>query len=189
MVALGALGQADHGYNIYGQLFGSSTVVGVGIDSRFRTGGVLGYSAGVGFTSVSCDNDPVGPLSTYKDVKSRGLSIPLEVNAILGSRASKFEVGVGFTTFFVNRDETSLYAVITPDDEGNVEDYHFEMDQKKGFRPNIMGTLNLGYRLQRKSGFFMRLGLTFLVGDLKISPIDGLVALPNICLGYTIPHF
>lgn len=183
-----AFGQTDHGYNIFGQLFGPSTVVGVGLDSRFKTGGVLGYSVGLGFTNVSCDNDPESLAATYRDVKSCGLSIPLEVNAIFGNRASKFEVGVGLTGFLVHRDELKINAVYVPED-GNFSDYVFNREEKSVFRPNIMGTISLGYRLQRKSGFFMKLGLTFLVGDISCSPIDGLTVLPNICLGYTIPHF
>lgn len=36
-------GQTDHGYNLYGQLFGTSTGIGLGFDSRFKTGGMFGY--------------------------------------------------------------------------------------------------------------------------------------------------
>ncbi len=41
-----------------------------------------------------------------KDVDSKGVSIPLEINAIMGKRASKFEIGLGVTAYLVHRDET-----------------------------------------------------------------------------------
>lgn len=180
-------GQSEHGYNIYGQLFGPATGVGIGFDSRFKTGGILGYSAGIGFTSVSWD-DGVSGLGAYTDVDSKGLSIPLEINAIMGKRASKFEVGLGLTAYLIQRKEFHGWGEFIPI-EGNDDDYHYESYRKNVFRPNVIGFLNIGYRLQRKSGFFMKLGLSILIGDLKCSPLDGVVALPNICLGYTIPHF
>ncbi len=185
-----SLGQTDHAYNFYGQLFGGSTRVAVGFDSRFKPGGILGYSAGIGFTSISYeDSDGKDWNYTYMDVDSKGLSIPLEVNAILGNRASKFELGLGMTAFLVSRDELHHDVVFFPTEQEGIWDYTDNSYRRKVFRPNIIGTLNIGYRLQRKSGFFMKLGLTFLIGDIKCSPIDGLARLPNICLGYTIPHF
>lgn len=182
LVMVGSVfGQSDHGYNLYGQFFGTSTGIGVGLDSRFKAGGILGYSLGVAFTDISWGTDDGldGCYASY-DAESRGISIPLEINVILGKRASKFEIGFGMTTYLVNRDERHYKTIFFPSEEDA---------RKKVFRPNITGTINIGYRLQRKSGFFMKVGLSLLIGDLKCSPIDGVVALPNICLGYTIPHF
>lgn len=181
-------GQTDHGYNIYGQLFGSATGIGVGLDSRFKSKGVLGYSVGLGFTNISWD-DGVDGLGAYTDVNSKGLCVPFEINAIMGKRASKFEVGLGFTTYLIKRDEYHGWGEFLPTEGNETYEYHHESYQKNIFRPNIIGSLSVGYRLQRKSGFFMKLGLSILIGDLKCSPIDGIIALPNVCLGYTIPHF
>lgn len=190
-------GQTEHTYNIYGQFLGSSTGVGVGFDSRFKTGGILGYSAGIGFTSISWDNSDGGDVTNSTgvwysslDVDSKGLVIPLEVNAIMGKRASKFEIGLGATVYLVKREEWHYKtAFFPPEAEDGEWDFQDLSTRKKVFRPNIIGTINIGYRLQRKSGFFMRLGVSILIGDIKCSPIDGVTALPNICLGYTIPHF
>ncbi len=124
-----------------------------------------------------------------KDVDSKGVSIPLEINAIMGKRASKFEIGLGVTAYLVHRDETyEKSGFISAGGYDMVAGWSISK-YKSVFRPNIVGSINIGYRLQRKSGFFMKLGLSLLVGDLKCSPIDGVMALPNICLGYTIPHF
>lgn len=185
-----AFGQSEHGYNLYGQFFGLSTGIGLGFDSRFKTGGILGYSAGLTFTDVSWDNsDGQDGSFASLDVHSKGISIPLEINAIMGNRASKFEIGLGFTTYLIKRNELHYKTVFFPAEEEGVWDFKNYSTRKQVFRPNIIGSLNIGYRLQRKSGFFMKLGLSILIGDLKCSPIDGVVALPNICLGYTIPHF
>lgn len=43
VMAGSVFGQTDHGYNLYGQFLGTSTGIGVGLDSRFKAGGILGY--------------------------------------------------------------------------------------------------------------------------------------------------
>lgn len=185
-----AFGQTDHGYNLYGQFFGNSTGLGIGLDSRFKPQGVLGYSAGVAFTNISwSDDDGLDGCYRSRDVDSKGLVIPLEVNATMGKRASKFELGIGVTTYLIQRNEVYGNSEPILNDEGQIVGINHYNTHKKVFRPNVIGTLNIGYRLQRKSGFFMKLGVSLLIGDLKCSPIDGVVLLPNICLGCTIPHF
>ncbi len=163
--------------NLFVELFGSSLGIGIGYDQRFVPNSVFGFSAGLAFTSGSVDNGGWWGANdgTYTDVDFKGVTIPLEVNAIMGNRASKFELGIGATPCILNRNEKS-YKVWEP-----------EIDKfKSGTKLNIVGTLNIGYRLQRKSGFFLRAGISFLVGDIKCSPIDGLICLPNLSLGYTI---
>lgn len=183
-------GQTDHGYNLYGQIFGPSTGMGLGFDSRFKSDGILGYSIGLAYTDISWSDDN-GLDGSYAslDVDSKGICLPLEVNAIMGKRASKFEIGLGFTTYIVKRDERHYKTAFFTAEEESLWKFDNYSIRKKVVRPNIIGTLNIGYRLQRKSGFFLKVGLSLLIGDLKCSPIDGVVALPNICLGYTIPHF
>lgn len=184
--ALPSFAQADHGYNLYGQLLGNSSGIGIGFDTRFKPGGVLGYSAGLAFTDITWNDGILGaPLdgnnSTF-EVHSTGVTIPLAINAIMGNRASKFEVELGATGYLVNRNEHRYLMGWSPD----VEDF---CSHRKVFRPNVAFTLGFGYRLQHTDGFFMKLGLNLLLGDLHCSPIDSYVLLPNICLGYTIPHF
>lgn len=187
-VFIATFAQDGHGYNLYGQLFGSSTGIGVGFDSRFKTGGILGYAGGIGFTNLTWNQDPIqanGFVDT--ETNSKGVSIPLEVNAIMGKRASKFEIGLGLTAYLVDRTRTRTTLEFVEDINSVYSDWIIHTESKKHFRPSIIGTMNIGYRLQRKSGFFMKLGFTVLVGDLKCSPIDGVVALPNLCFGYTLP--
>ena len=182
--------QDEHAYNLYGQLFGSSTGIGVGFDSRFKTGGILGYAGGIGFTNLIWRQDPIqGNDFAATETNSKGVSIPLEVNAIMGKRASKFEIGLGLTAYLVDRTRTRNTLEYVEEINGGYGDWIIHTESKKHFRPGIIGTMNLGYRLQRKSGFFMKLGFTVLVGDLKCSPIDGLEIIPNLCFGYTLPGF
>ena len=194
IMVLSAFGQGDHGYNLYGQLGGTATGLGIGFDSRFKTGGVLGYSVGVAFTNISWKNDYDyrGPYDGYSfwHVDSKGITIPLEINAILGKRTSKFEIGLGATAYLINRDEIKDSSeLVYIDEETGEYDFKEFFEHKEGFRPNIVGSLSIGYRLQRKSGFFMKIGLSFIIADMKFSPLDGLLPFPNLCFGYTIPHF
>lgn len=166
--------------NIFVELGGSSLGIGIGYDQRFKPNSVFGFRAGLSFTSGTWDDAGLFGSwdgSPYNSVDFNGVTLPLEVNAIMGNRSSKFELGVGATPCILHRYETKYWGW-HPEHSGT--------DVKDGIRLNIFGTINIGYRLQRKSGFFLRAGLTFLIGDLKCSPIDGLICMPNLSLGYTI---
>ena len=164
--------------NLFVEFFGPSLGIGIGYDQRFKPNSVFGFSAGLAFSNGSCDDDGWfgaydGGNHTY--IEFKGITLPLEANAIMGKRASKFELGIGATPCIFDRYERKYKGW-----------YHETISETKGVRVNIFGHLNIGYRLQRKSGFFLRAGLTFLLGDIKCSPFDGLLCMPNLSLGYTI---
>lgn len=167
--------------NLFVEFFGPSLGIGIGYDQRFKPNSAFGFRAGIAFTNGSANDsgywDPYVSNDGYSSIDFKGVTLPLEVNAILGKRASKFELGIGATPCILDRYE------IKYDSQGHI---HSASDIKDGVRLNIFGTMNIGYRLQRKSGFFLRAGLTFLVGDIDCSPFDGLLCMPNISLGYTI---
>ena len=166
--------------NLFVELGGPSFGIGIGYDQRFRPNSVFGFRTGLSFTNGSWDDagwwgaDYGG---AYTNVDFKGVTIPLEANVIMGKRASKFEIGIGATPCILHRHEVK-HSAWHPE--------YSETQIKDGVRLNIFGTLNIGYRLQRKSGFFLRAGFTFLLGDLKCSPMDGLLLIPNLSLGYTI---
>lgn len=166
--------------NLFVEFGGPSFGIGIGYDQRFKPKSVFGFRVGLSFTNGSWDDS--GWWGAYDggawtSVDFKGVTLPLEVNAIMGKRASKFELGVGATPCILHRYEMKHWGW-HPEHSGT--------DIKEGTRLNILGTLNIGYRLQRKSGFFLRVGFTFLIADLKCSPIDGLLLIPNLSLGYTI---
>lgn len=166
--------------NIFVELGGPTLGVGIGYDQRFKPTSVFGFRTGLSFTNGSWDDS--GWFGAYDggaftNVDFKGVTIPLEVNAIMGKRASKFELGLGATPCILHRHEVKYWGCYPDNPEPEITD---------GTRINIFGTLNIGYRLQRKSGFFMRAGLSFVLGDIKCSPIDGLLLIPYISLGYTI---
>ena len=159
--------------NFFIEIGGPSLGIGIGYDQRFKHNDTFGFRVGISYTNGSSENGSwskpnIGHL-THTQVDFKGVTLPLEVNGILGETASKFELGFGATPCILYRTDW--------------QDYHFT---NQGVTLNIFGTLNIGYRLQRKSVFFLRAGLTCLLGNLKYSPMDGLFFSPNLCLGYTI---
>lgn len=163
------------------ELGGPSFGVGLGYDSRFRPGSVFGYRTGLSYTNGS-NQTVFGDYWLYY----KGVSIPLEVNAIMGKRKSKFEVGIGMIPSILKMEEHGWIYTTPTDESGDFSSYYFKYYEKKGTRVNIMGMFNIGYRYQRRHGFFMRVGLTYIIGDYKCSPIDGAIILPYIAFGYTI---
>lgn len=164
--------------NLLVELFGPSLGIGIGYDQRFKPNSVFGFKAGLSYTNGSADDDGWfgaydGGTHTY--IEFKGVTIPLEANAIFGKRASKFELGIGATPCILDRYEEKYQGW-----------NQHTVSVKKGTKLNIFGTMNIGYRLQRKSGFFLRAGLSFIVGDIDCSPFEGLLCMPNLSLGYTI---
>lgn len=162
--------------NLFFELLGTSSIVGVGYDQRFKPNSPFGFRAGLSFISGSVNDCGwfTFDWDTYTRADYEGATFPLELNAILGRRASKFELGIGAIPCILRRCETKHWS------------WYSESVKKNGVRLNIFGTINIGYRLQRKTGFFLRTGFSFIFGDFKCSPFDGLRLLPYLALGYTI---
>ena len=164
--------------NIFVELGGPSYGIGIGYDQRFKPNSVFGFRAGLAYINGS-DNDN-GWFGAYDPdkhtyIEFKGITLPLEINAIMGKRASKFELGLGATPCILDRYESKYRRF--PEETTIIT---------KGIRLNIFGTINIGYRLQRKSGFFLRTGLTLLIGDIEYSPFGNRISILNLSLGYTI---
>ncbi len=166
--------------NLFVELWGPSLGIGLGYDQRFKADSPFGFRAGISYTNGNADNiehwdNHVNTYYTY--VEFKGVTLPLEANAILGNRASKFELGIGATPCILDRYEIKYSRFGGSPSSSDIKD---------GVRLNIFGTMNIGYRLQRKTGFFFRVGVTFMVGGIECSPFDGLLCMPNLSFGYTI---
>lgn len=172
----------EQGYcrNLFVEFGGPSFIVGLGFDSRFKPGSVFGYRVGLSFLNGTYTD-------THTSLDFKGVTVPLEVNAILGKRKSKFEIGIGAIPSILDRHQWNTSYMWVPVDGG--WGYHpvDKIVEEEGTHVNIMGLMNIGYRYQRQSGFFMRVGLTLMLGDLSCSPFDGVMVLPNIAFGYTLP--
>lgn len=168
--------------NIFAEFGGPSMgIIGLGFDSRFKKGLIFGYRVGIAFANGSFDDN-----MENKHLDFKGVNFPLEVNAIMGWRKSKFEVGLGCVPSILDRNLKKYHYQVIIDDNGDTW-INSQCKENKGTRINITGVLNIGYRYQRNSGFFMRAGLSFLMGGLNFSPIDGIMFMPNIAFGYTLP--
>lgn len=133
-------------HNVYVELFEASNIVSVSYDTRFPDSKVFGWRAGVGFSACPYD----WPIEYWT-----GLSFPVGVNALFGNRASKFEIGIGVTPGIYAR-KAELEYVYWPD-----RDYYCSWGERAVMRwyGACSFSLDLGYRLQRQSGFGMRVGL------------------------------
>lgn len=150
--------------NVYGELNGPSNWLGVAFDSRILPGSPFGYRAGISYIS----ND------SYR-YRTYGVGIPLELNCILGKRASKFECGIGVDLIFYQKD---LWIGST------VRNAHL----RSGF--GYYTYFNIGYRLQRKCGFNFRAGISpsFAWGEHAVYKGPGMYLCPYLSFGYTIPN-
>lgn len=176
-VSVGCFGQpADKErapHNVFLEFFGPASIVGVSYDTRFPGSPVWGWRAGAGFSEASLDDD--------LDMQP-GVSVPLGVNALLGKRASKFEVGAFLAPglYFYQNMEYYYYC------EGNTTyDGSVRVGPVK-YRVGCSFGLDFGYRLQRRSGFAFRVGWSPSVFINSGGDYLNLFSLfPHIGFGYT----
>lgn len=133
-------------HNVFLEFLGSPNIISVSYDTRFPGTKVWGWRAGLGFSSA-----PIESELGYKP----GVSLPLGVNGLFGSRASKFELGLVVAPGgYFYRDREYYYEV--------GEDYCFSSSYPVGPTKYHFGCsfgIDLGYRLQRRNGFAFRVGL------------------------------
>ena len=128
--------QAQTKQQVYVELLGASTTVGVHYDSRFGKNSHWGFRAGLAFTST--DNEDFidsGPL------KTRGVTLPVGINYLIGKNKHFAELGLGVSF-------------------GSYQ-WTFRKEEKL-FKKNITGSflfLDMGYRYQPTKGVSVRLGL------------------------------
>lgn len=133
--------------NIFVEIGGVSNVIGLAYDSRIRRGSPFGFRAGISFTSGD-DND----FGIPTDHIDSAVTFPLAFNCILGRRASKFETALGFNPGAYSCTEVEWGSGGSHRRAASYRERHFTT-----FGYNCFA--DIGYRLQRRSGFFFRAGL------------------------------
>lgn len=171
LVALGSKSKADEQnrtHNVYVNFFEPViNFVSVNYDNRFLRDSVFGWHSGVGYTPINFG----------------GVSLPVGVNAILGSRSSKFEIGVTVTPYLAAWKESELVMGMEGDTFYKYTNYYGPIKWKGGVAVGV----NLGYRLQRKSGFFFRTGFAPAVcRDIDPIALALMIFIPYFSFGYTL---
>ena len=128
--------QAQTKQQVYVELLGASTTVGVHYDSRFGKNSHCGSRAGSTFTSTNnqdfMESDPL---------KTRGVTLPVGINYLIGKNKHFAELGLGVSF--------GSYQCTLRKEE-------------KLFKKNLTGSflfLDMGYRYQPAKGVSVRLGL------------------------------
>lgn len=171
LVAFGSKSKADEQkrtHNVYVNFFEPAiNYVSVNYDTRFPKDSVFGWHAGIGYTPINFG----------------GVSLPLGVNAILGSRSSKFEIGVTVTPYLAAWKESELVMGMEENTFYKYTNYYGPMRWKGGVAVGV----NLRYRLQRKSGFFFRTGFAPAVcRDIESIALFFMSFIPYFSFGYTL---
>lgn len=134
--------------SVYVEYGGPSAIYSVTYDTRFtRSNNGWGFRAGVGFLPSQGINN---------------ISVPVQVNYLLGSTRHFFEAGAG-ATFFHGNQTNSWFG---PQKEGSL----------------VFGSLSAGYRYQPlQRGITVRVGMTGIAGPFNNNSV---AALPHISIGY-----
>jgi len=128
---------------VYGELFGASQGIGFSYDARIKKGApdgfglraglAFGYAASSNFVAIKILDDKV---ETWDQMFR--FAAPLEINYLIGKKASKFEMGLG--------------TVVCADR------YTSDTGAKPETTYGLIPYLSLGYRLVTKKGFLFRAG-------------------------------
>lgn len=134
---------------VYVELLGASNMVGIAYDARLKPGSAFGYRVGASFTYGFNSSHFSGSSST------RGFSVPLEANYLLGQRKSKLEIGLGLNMGIYNEKNSWEEA----------DSYIKQKLSETKFGYYVFA--DIGYRYQAHRGFMFRTGLSpsFNFGD------------------------
>ena len=157
--------------NVYVELMGASDIAGISFDSRFTPHTPFGYRVGFSLGTGR------GLLHYGVDKNHFAFGVPLEINAIFGKHASKFEIGIGTNLGVCSYRWYS--ATVTGDNE-----YTMSKSVKSYFYYRMFA--NIGYRLQYSNDFMLRVGVTPTFpfgGNHYQSLYPGIV--PYVSVGYT----
>lgn len=155
--------------SIYVELFGASNLVGVSYDARLGAATNWGYRIGVSYTS---------DLNSLFDNSSsmRGVSIPLEMNYLLGRKKSKLDLGLGINLgFYTEKISYTEYSYEMVDEMMILIPIQDVNLSKRLFGYYLFS--NIGYRFQAVKGFQFRVGIS---PSLNLGGVHGVKKHPSI---------
>lgn len=161
--------------NIFVELCNGTNLVSINYDTRIKSGSNIGWRAGVGYSGAQFKNGG----TNLSGNSATGISLPLGVNMLIGHNVSKLEIGFGVCP--------GLYHFQGRRDMHDDRSAWYEPDGPKRWRCSCAMNIDIGYRLQRKSGFNFRAGISPCIGINSSGVyVPIIVLIPYISLGYTI---
>lgn len=148
------LGQDRQQRSIYLELFGASNTIGISYDARIKRNSPWGYRVGVGYAYSSSSSFLFDNSSS-----TRGVSLPLEVNYLLGKKRNMLELGVGTNLGFYRANYSYReFSYEQEDDLVILVPKEMVEVSEDSFGYYLYATL--GYRFQAKNGFQFRMGVS-----------------------------
>lgn len=140
--------------SVYAEILGSSNLIGVNYDARFKPNSPWGYRVGLGYTYSKNYNMFSGSNSL------KGVDVPLEANYLLGKKRSKLELGLGLNLGYYT-EKYDVWTLKKVSEEDGITYYTTEYageDSHSTWGYYFFG--NIGYRYQPSHGFQFRAGIS-----------------------------
>ena len=139
--------------SVYVEVLGPSNGIGVTYDARFNENSRWGYRVGFGFGYTSSTSIFYGKTST------RGYTVHLGLNYLVGGKKHNLELGVGLNAGFYNIHDFTFepwYVETTP---GNKKQIGWKTKPIKENKFGMFAYTTVGYRYTSKKGFQFRAGV------------------------------
>ncbi len=130
---------------------GASPLAGISYDARFNGNSGLGYRVGLG-----CGLG-INSLIFSGDQNIQGVTIPLEVNYLIGEKCSHLELGAGMNNGLY-RVHNNTAAFSATGEDGNT--YEIPANDNINYTWGYFFFGNIGYRFQPEKGFTFRIGVS-----------------------------
>ena len=140
--------------SVYAEILGSSNLIGVNYDSRFKPNSPWGYRVGFGYTYSKNYNMFSGSNSL------NGVDVPFEANYLLGKKRNKLELGFGLNLGYYT-EKYDVWTLKKVSEEDGIPYYTTEYageDSHSTWGYYFFG--NIGYRYQPSHGFLFRAGIS-----------------------------
>ena len=153
LAALSAAGQetvepqAEPDHSLSLELFGAHSTIGINYDRRFKGNDGLGFRVGLGYGYSESSYFMGLSHNIY------GIAVPLEINYLLGKGRHKLELGFGASLGYYHETYYLDQAFVPV----GMNQYNYTL-KHNSFGYFMYG--NIGYRLQTRRGFQLRVGLT-----------------------------